>query len=116
MLGMESDVERRSSRRYPIERQVQYKARGSRPALTGSGTTVNMSSGGILFTTDQDLPAGTALTLEVGWPVLLGSSMPLKLVTRGTVVWCEQSRAALRFRNYEFRTRGVPGDLSHNAD
>ena len=102
---MEKEAERRNSRRYPIEHQVHYSVRDPRIELVGTGTTVNMSSRGVLFTTDRPLSAGNPLTVEVKWPVLLDNTQPLKLVTRGKVVWCDSSRAAVEFDNWEFHTR-----------
>jgi hypothetical protein len=63
-----------------------------------------------LFTTDQSLPEGEPVTLEVGWPVLLDAVVPLNLVTRGRVVRCESSHAAVRFDDWEFRRGGMPVD------
>ncbi len=105
---MEQNDDRRLSRRFPMKRQLQFKSQRSESALIGSGTTVNMSRRGVLFTTDQSLPEGEPVTLEVGWPVLLDAAVPLKLVTRGRVVWCENSHTAVRFDKWEFRTRGLP--------
>jgi hypothetical protein len=104
---MEQNMERRLSRRFPMERRIQFKSQGARSALIGSGTTVNMSSRGVLFTTDQSLPEGVPVTLEVGWPVLLDAAVPLNLVTSGRVVRCENSHTAVRCEKWEFRTRGL---------
>jgi hypothetical protein len=103
---MERDADRRFSRRYPIENQVCYRVRGPRVELVGKGTTMNMSSRGALFTTDQPLAAGSRLTLEVKWPVLLDNTLGLKLVTQGKVIWCDSWRAAVEFHDWEFHTRG----------
>jgi hypothetical protein len=102
---MEKKAERRISRRYPIEHQVRYGVPAPRVELSGEGTTVNMSSRGVLFTTDRPLPAGSPLTLEVRWPVMLDNAQALKLVTKGKVVWCDGRRAALAFNNWEFHIR-----------
>src|SRR5688572_3681549 len=54
-------VERRSSDRFPIEREVRYRIlskRSNGEAEEGIGTTVNISSNGVLFTTDQILMPG----------------------------------------------------------
>jgi hypothetical protein len=102
---MEKEAERRINRRYPIEHQVRYSVPDPRLELAGTGTTVNMSSRGALFTTDRPLSAGIPLTLEVKWPVLLDDTQPLKLVTKGKVVWCDSSQAAVEFNNWEFHTR-----------
>lgn len=67
-----------------------------------------MSRRGVLFISDQSLPEGEPVTVEVGWPVLLDDAVPLKLVTRGRVVWCGNSHTAVRFDEWEFRTRVLP--------
>ncbi len=105
---MEKHMERRQTQRFPMESQIQFKSERSRTALIGYGTTVNMSRQGVLFITDQSLPAGEPVTLEVGWPVLLDAAVPLKLVTRGRVVWCENSHTAVRCDKWDFRTRALP--------
>jgi hypothetical protein len=98
-----------AGQRFPMERQVQFSP-SAQSLPCGSGTTVNMSRRGVLFTTDQSLPEGEPVTLEIVWPVLLDAAVPLKLVTRGRVVWCENSHTAVRFDKWEFRTRGLPVD------
>jgi hypothetical protein len=102
---MADEVERRIRRRYPIEHQVSYRVPARRPGLLGNGITLNMSSRGVLFTTDRPLSAGSPLTLEVKWPVMLDNIRALKLVTKGKVVWCDGWRAALAFNEWEFRLR-----------
>ena len=84
--------------------------RGVRPALSGSGMTVNMSSNGVLFRAEGALLAGKPIILEINWPVLLNESRPLKLVARGRVVWSETELAAMKIDGWEFRTQGN-GDL-----
>ncbi|MFB3776424.1 MAG: PilZ domain-containing protein [Bryobacteraceae bacterium] len=101
--------ERRATKRYAIERSLRYRIRGVRPALTGAGTTVNLSSTGVLFTTEQSLPPGKPVVLEIHWPVLLDEAKPLKLVTRGRIVWCDSATAAMRIEGWEFRTQGANG-------
>ena len=105
---MATEAERRLTRRYPIAHEVRYSVRNAPTGLVGTGTTVNMSSRGVLFTTHQPLPAGSPLTLEVKWPVLLDNAKALKLVTRGKVVWCDSLRAAVEFDEWEFHTRRGP--------
>jgi hypothetical protein len=102
---METEAERRVVRRYPMAQEVHYSLRDARASAAGTGTTVNMSSRGLLFTADRPLSAGSALTLEVKWPVLLDDAKALKLVTRGKVVWCDNLRIAVEFKDWEFRTR-----------
>lgn len=105
---MGTEAERRLTRRYPLAHEVHYSVRNTRTGMVGTGTTVNMSSHGVLFTVDQPLPAGSSLTLEVKWPVLLDNTKALKLVTHGKVVWCDSSHAAVEFHEWEFHTRRSP--------
>ena len=97
--------ERRGSDRFPIEREVRYKVLNRKNAdEMGIGKTINMSSNGVLFTTDQYLLPGRRLELSISWPAQLNSTVPLKLVARGRVVRCEEGKAAIEIHQYEFRT------------
>jgi len=109
IVGMSTAEERRASQRFPIERHVRFKMRGVQPALAGTGSTLNMSSGGVLFTTDQHLRKGCPVMLEIKWPVLLNDARPLKLVTRGPIVWCGEGKAAMHIQKWEFHTQNANG-------
>ncbi len=76
---------------------------------SGSGTTVNLSSGGVLFQTEQALIPGKRLEMAISWPAQLDNRCALKLVARGRVVRCEKGLAAVEIQQYEFRTVGVNG-------
>jgi len=100
--------ERRSSERFPMERDVRYRVADGRNTLwSGAGKTVDISSRGILFTTERPLTANKRLELSVDWPVRLDNGCPLKLVAQGRVVRAEDARAALMIEKYEFRTQGA---------
>ena len=73
--------------------------------MTGVGRTLNIGSGGILFTTEERLPTGRLVELSVNWPARLDGTCPLKMVARGRVVRSEDTKAAVRIERYEFRTR-----------
>ncbi len=107
MIGREEIHEdRRDDRRYPIELALRYKVVArNRVPLEGSGRTVNMSSGGVLFGGNQDLPAGAFVELSIDWPVLLTNTRPLTLLITGRVVRSENSRVAVKMNRYEFLTR-----------
>ncbi len=68
--------------------------------------TLNMSSGGILFASQDPVDPLQRLEVTVNWPVQLEGRCPLKLVTIGRVVWIEGPRVAVKIEKYEFRTRG----------
>ena len=105
---MNGSVERRSSDRFPIEREVRYKVLSKRTNQEeGTGKTINISSNGVLFTTDQILLPGKRLELSISWPAQLDNKCQLKLVARGRVARLEQGRAAIEIQQYEFRTQGM---------
>ena len=107
---MTDQGERRGSSRFPIERAVRFKVVSRRNDVeVGRGQTVNMSSTGVLFTTDQDLTPGRRVELSISWPAQLNDSCPLKLVAKGRVVRNEPGKAALEIQQYEFRTVGTNG-------
>ncbi len=106
MSTAKDKTDRRGSDRFPIEREVKYKILSKKHEELGQGLTVNISSNGVLFTTDQLLVPGRRLELNVSWPAQLNSKIALKLVARGRIVRCEEGRAAMEIQQYEFRTQG----------
>jgi hypothetical protein len=101
-------ADRRHSDRFPIEREVRYRVitkRGGDEA--GDGKTVNISSSGVLFTSEHILLPGRRLELSISWPAQLNNKCALKLVARGRVVRFEQGRAAIEIQQYEFRTQSL---------
>jgi hypothetical protein len=91
----------------PIEREVRYKVLGGKKSIkqVGLGKTLNMSSGGVLFTTETPLPAGERVELAVSWPAQLNHVL-LKLVAIGRMVRTDESQAVISVERYEFKTRG----------
>jgi hypothetical protein len=73
--------------------------------LRGTGRTLNIGSGGVLFTTEDKLPLGRTVELSVNWPARLDGICPLKFVAVGRVIRAEADIAAVRIERYEFRTR-----------
>lgn len=106
MSNAKDKTDRRAADRFPIEREVKYKILSKKHEEIGQGVTVNMSSNGILFTTDTLLVPGRRLELNISWPAQLNSKIALKLVARGRVVRYEEGRAAMEIQQYEFRTQG----------
>ena len=98
-------ADRRSSSRFPIRQDVQYRLVGEPAAAPGSGKVVDISSRGVRFTTESPLPLGAGVQLSVMWPVSLSGGAPLQLVVLGRVVRCDAGEAALAIEKYEFRTR-----------
>jgi hypothetical protein len=99
-------TERRGTSRFPLREEVRYRVlnlRGSE--ISGVGKTLNIGSGGILFTTQHSLPVGRTVEVSVNWPARLDGTCPLQFVATGRVVRAAESQAAVKIERYEFRTR-----------
>lgn len=108
--------DRRGKSRYPVREEVKYRViQAKEPKTVGTGETLNIGSGGILFTTEEQLPMGRMVELAVNWPARLGGTCPLKFVAMGRVVRSEANLAAVRIERYEFRTRGASGLMRNLA-
>jgi len=100
--------ERRATDRFPIESELRYKLiEARRMAETGLGRTLNMSSGGILFTSGASIPVGRRVEVSVDWPARLNGNCGLQLVALGKVVRSDAVTAAVRIEKYDFHTRAT---------
>jgi hypothetical protein len=105
-LNENAQADRRHSDRFPIEREVRYRVLNKRSnEEIGDGKTLNISSSGVLFTTEHMLLPGRRMELAISWPAQLNNKTPLKLVARGRVVRFEGGLAAMEIQQYEFRTQ-----------
>jgi len=79
--------------------------------VVGAGKTLNVSSSGVLFTSEHELPNGTRLQVFMHWPVKLNEKCGLNLVGTGRVVRHAKGQVALQFQGWQFRTtiQGVAG-------
>jgi hypothetical protein len=100
--------ERRGTNRFPVQQDVRYRVIQARnDKVSGSGTTLNIGSGGILFTTEEKLELGRMVEISVNWPARLDGVCPLQFVATGRVVRSESGKAAVRIERYEFKTRST---------
>ena len=74
---------------------------------TGTGHTIDVSSGGVLFDAGRYLPEGLNVELSISWPVLLHNAAPLQLVASGKIVRGNGRQVAIQTTQHEFRTMGV---------
>lgn len=103
----ETDDDRRSHCRYPIILEVEYKLlKRGHASRSGSGTTTNISSGGVLFETNERLPSSGPIELALKWPFLLNGGCPLKLVIQGRIVRKAGNQIAVWIKHHEFHTAG----------
>jgi len=105
---VESDPRCRAKIRYPIRMNLRYSLfRRKRVLKTGRGTTINMSSSGILFEAEESLPPGYPVHLAIGWPGAIDdrAGLVLHIVAR-TVRGQDNSTAAVIVR-HEFHVRSL---------
>jgi len=103
--------DRRSDKRYSLQLDVRWKLIRRRKVLeAGHGTTIDLSSGGILLEVDRPLPDGLNLELAISWPVMLRGTAPLQLVAIGRITRVNGYRVAIRLVQHDFRTVGVHPD------
>jgi len=99
-------AERRSKSRFAINREMRYKVlKDGVIVQSGSGQTLNMSSGGVAFLIDRNLDVQTYIELSISWPVLLDDDCPMRLIVFGRVLRSADGRCACTMDKYEFRTQ-----------
>ena len=106
--------ERRQDRRYGLQLELKWKLIRRRRVLdTGTGQTIDVSSGGILFDTGRHLPEGLNVELSISWPVLLHNVAPMQLIAAGKIVRADGRRVAIQTVQHEFRTAGHASERSN---
>jgi c-di-GMP-binding flagellar brake protein YcgR len=101
-------MDRRENSRFPVREDVRYRVLQSKVGqVSGAGKTVDISSGGILFTTTERLQPGRLIEISVNWPARLDGTCALQLVATGRVVRSDEETAAVRIERYEFKTRST---------
>jgi hypothetical protein len=109
--------DRRASVRFPLTLDIRYSV-SHRPAETGSGQIIDLSSSGLRFAAQGPLEPGLKLDVAIPWPVLLDEHVQLQLVVTGVVVWSSGTETALRIQRHDFRTRrvGLKAASPHESD
>jgi hypothetical protein len=97
--------DRRQDRRYSLRLDCKWKLIRRRRVLdSGTGNTLDLSSGGLLFDAGRHLPEGLNVELSISWPVMLHNVAPLQLVISGRIVRARGQIIAIRTVQHEFRT------------
>ena len=103
--------ERRQDRRYDIRLDLRWKLIRRRRILeSGTGRTLDLSSGGVHFETDRPLPVGLNVELSIAWPALLHKMAPMQLVAYGKIVRSRAEKTAMQMQQHEFRTVGITAE------
>lgn len=101
--------DRRADRRYTLTLGLRYRSPGNREAAQEQeGNTLDISAGGVLFSSRGPLPIGSAVELSIDWPVLLHGTKRIRLKVYGRVMRSDERATALRTIRHEFFTAGQP--------
>ena len=91
--------------RFPMNRELRYKLlEDERIMAVGLGNTTDMSSGGVAFHSDGDLPKGSFIELSISWPALLDDVCPMRLIVVGRVLRVAGTKVC-SVEKWEFRTQ-----------
>ena len=106
--------DRRSNARCSMELPMLFEVLGDDP-ITGTGTTVNLSGGGIAFQTSSRVPSDSFLNLWVWWPV--PADCGKTLLGYGRVVRNSGKFVAVEVLRYGFesRSRSLSEEISITA-
>jgi hypothetical protein len=97
-------IERRSKVRFPLDLRVSYRTLERESSFAGEGWVVNMNGRGVLVSSRHEIGIGTRIELSIEWPSLLHGRVPLRFVTQGQVVRCDEFSFAVVLAKYQFRT------------
>lgn len=101
--------DRRHDRRYHLQLELRWKLiRRKRVLDSGTGRTLDLSSGGIYLETERALHPGLNVELSISWPVMLHNVAPLQLVVFGKILRVNGNRSAILMSQHEFRTAASP--------
>jgi hypothetical protein len=102
------DGDRRSDRRYDIALELRWTLHTGRKVVeVGTGTTVDLASGGLLFDAGRPLPVGKKVDLSIFWPVQALNIPSMRLVVSGVVVRAHNGWTAVRTTRREFQKVGA---------
>ena len=100
---------RRRTQRFPLVYPIRYRLLDEEDAEAGgTGYTINLGSGGMLFVTEQTLNTEERVELCMAWPVKKDHQIPLELLATAKVVRCEDRRIAVEILQWGFRLQRQP--------
>jgi PilZ domain len=97
-------VNQRASARYRMVTALRYRAfRQAAVTCSGSGQSIDMSSGGIAIEIGRVLDPGTEVELALDWTGLYHGKRKMRLLIWGEVVRSSEQSTAVRILSHEFR-------------
>jgi len=97
--------DQRASHRYALQLHLFYRVflKTGWVGLSGTGTTVNLSTGGMLFRCSAVLIPGMTIEALIKWPVLAESAHQMQLVARGKIARSSEQGTAVKILYLELR-------------
>jgi PilZ domain-containing protein len=105
-----NSAERRSRQRYPIRMPLFCRVL-HKGFTTTLGETINMSSSGLLFSTNEPVPAHATLELYIEWPAASRDGGLLKLEVFAKTVRSEGNLVAAEMRSHRLVEVATEGDF-----
>jgi hypothetical protein len=103
------NTDRRASRRYELRLPLQYRVSNKGyMAVSGTGTTREVSSSGLSFRCRRPLPVGSHIELTIDWPARYNQEKPMELVVTGIVARSDGGRTAVRLTSKRFQIDSIP--------
>lgn len=110
----EHPQERRAHPRYPVKLALRFLIRAGRVmSVCGEGTSVNISSTGMLFRSSKRLNQAEKIISAVQWPSSEGK--PLFLLFHGHVVWMKGSLIGMSISHYGFFPEEIPDAIGEQT-
>jgi hypothetical protein len=101
-------AERRVKYRYDLDLRVRFRCCADSSHFTGTGRSVNLSSGGVLVASNHAVSVGELVEMSIEWPLLLHDRVPLQLFAVGRVLRRDLLHFAASFERHEFRIAKSP--------
>ena len=98
-----------SDRWYPIEAELNYCIIHGRKVRRGRGTSLAMSSSGVVFKAKDTVPTGLNIEVWLDWPVCLDNAIARSLYIHGKTLRSEDGQANIRIVGYHFCTSNSKG-------
>jgi hypothetical protein len=98
-----------SDRWYPLQAEMNYCMVHRREVRRGRGTTLAMSSSGVVFKSKDTIPTDFNIEVWLDWPVPLDKAIARSLYIHGRTVRSEDGQTTIRIVGYQFCTSNSKG-------
>lgn len=101
---VKSAPDRRFNKRFPIHLPIHFRVSQKGVASRWStGTTCDISSGGLSFRCRRPLPVGCHIEMLIDWPARTDDTFTVSLQSTGFIVRSDGNKTAIRMTAHHFR-------------